>query len=58
MHHSSCEIEDFVETPRSQAVCDAPTARITAVGDVSYYKEYFVKAQKWHSNDNGWFLLV
>ena len=30
--HSSCEIEDFVETHLSlQAVCDTPISRITSV---------------------------
>ena len=27
--HSSCEIEDFVQTHLVQAVCDTPIARIT-----------------------------
>ena len=28
--HSSCEIEDFVETHLVQSVCDTPNARITS----------------------------
>ena len=43
--HSSCEIEDFVETHLSlQAVCDTPIARITSC--VSSLRIYHISTPK------------